>query len=79
MHPMGGGTVFFDLTPILKNTPKTVKLNSTAVLFQLFQDFNNTKSENKRVDILLDIAFLLLNIKISQSIKYPLSQMKNII
>ncbi|VEJ53277.1 Uncharacterised protein [Campylobacter insulaenigrae] len=59
----GGGTVFFDLTPILKNTPKTVKLNSTAVLFQLFQDFNNTKSENKRIDILLDIAFFIIKHK----------------
>ncbi|EAL2460480.1 hypothetical protein YZ31_07595 [Campylobacter lari] len=60
MHPMGGGLVFFDLTPILKNTSKTVKSNSTTALFQLFKDFNNTNSENKRIDILLDIAFFII-------------------
>lgn len=79
MHPVGGGgSVFFDLTPALKNTSKTTKSNSTTALFQLFKDFNNANNENKRIDILLDIAFLLSLIKISRSIKYPLTQMMNI-
>ncbi|WP_139470475.1 hypothetical protein [Campylobacter armoricus] len=56
----GGGTVFFDLTPALKNTSKTAKSHSTTALFQLFKDFNNANNENKRIDILLDIAFFII-------------------
>ncbi|HEC1793203.1 TPA: hypothetical protein R1734_001546 [Campylobacter lari] len=50
------GSVFFDLTPALKNTSKTTKTNSTT----LFKDFNNANNENKRIDILLDIAFFII-------------------
>lgn len=56
----GGGSVFFDLTPALKNTSQTTKSNSTTALFQLFKDFNNANNENKRIDILLDIAFFII-------------------
>lgn len=60
---VGGGSVFFDFTPALKNTSKTTKTNSTTVLFQLFKDFNNANNENKCIEILLDIAFFIITNK----------------